>query len=88
MKLRINPNVIFERLENEAVLLQLEGGIYYKLNGSGTRIWALIQEHGDLDKVLEALGGEYQVDPEVARRDVDRIVQELEERGLIVAERN
>jgi Coenzyme PQQ synthesis protein D (PqqD) len=87
VRLRINPNVIFERLEGEAVLLQLEGGIYYKLNGSGSRIWTLIQEHGDVDKVLDSLAGEYEVDPAVARRDVDRIVEELEGRGLIVVDR-
>jgi hypothetical protein len=86
VRLTPNPGVIFEELEGEVVLLQLEGGMYYKLNESGARIWALIQEHGELEKVQDAMTGEYDVDAEVARRDVERIVEELSSRGLITVE--
>jgi coenzyme PQQ synthesis protein D (PqqD) len=88
MRFTVNPNVIFEELDGQTVLLQLEGGVYYKLNGPGSRIWALIQEHGDLEKVHTALEGEYRVDPETARRDVASLVEDLEGRGLIVVDRS
>lgn len=87
MKLSISPDVAFEELGGHAVLLQLEGGVYYKLNGSGSRIWALIQEHGDLDRIQSALETEYEVDPQTAKRDVARLIQELESRGLVVVDR-
>jgi hypothetical protein len=87
MKLSASPGVIFEELEGEVVLLHLQGGRYYKLNESGARIWALIQEHGDAEKVQTALTSEYEVEADVARRDVERIVEELTSRGLVVVER-
>ena len=87
VKLTVNPNVIFEELEGQTVLLQLEGGVYYRLNGSGSRIWELIQEHGDLEKIHSTLENEYHVDAETARRDVARLVADLEGRGLVVVDR-
>ena len=87
MRLNISPGVIFEELEGEAVLLRLEGGTYYKLNHSGTRIWALIQEHGETSAIEDVLISEYSLDPQVARRDVAALVEELEGQGLIAVER-
>ena len=87
MKLSVSPDVVFEELGGQAVLLQLEGGVYYKLNGSGSRIWALIQEHRDLDRIQLALEDEYGIDAETARRDVTRLIDDLESRGLILVDR-
>jgi hypothetical protein len=87
MRVTVNPKVIFEEVEGESILLQLEGGIYYKLNGSGSRIWALLQEHDQIDDVHGALVDEYRVDPEVAKKETERLVSELEKSGLIVVER-
>jgi hypothetical protein len=83
-RLTASPDVIYEELEGEVVLLHLEGGRYYKLNAVGARIWALIQEHGDVDTVEAAITSEFEVEADVARRDVERIVQELTTRGLVV----
>jgi hypothetical protein len=85
-RLTVSPNVIYEELEGQVVLLQLEGGRYYQLNESGARIWALIQEHGELEKVQKAMADEYDVDAEVAHRDVERIVEELTTRGMVTVE--
>ena len=84
MKVTINPNVIFEELDGEAVLLHLDGGVYYKLNKSGTRVWELIQELGEIDDVRAALVEEFEIDSDTAGRDVHGLVQELRERNLLV----
>ena len=87
MKLSVNPNVVFEQLDGQTVLLQLDGGVYYKLNATGSRVWALIQEHGDLEKVHDALASEYRVDPGTVREEVARLIEDLEGQGLVVIER-
>ena len=86
MRLSIPEGVIFETVDDQVVLLSLEGGSYYKLNGSGSRIWALIQEHGDLDKVEQVMVGEYDADPHQIRRDIAALVEDLRAHGLIEAD--
>ena len=86
MKLVIPKNVIFEEVDRQVVLLSLDGGRYYKLNGSGTRIWMLIQEQGDLERVQEAMVAEYDADPAEVRRDVAALVDDLRAHGLVEAD--
>lgn len=86
MKLTIPDGVIFEEVDEQVVLLSLEGGRYYKLNGSGSRVWALIREHGDLEKVQEAMASEYSADPNEIRRDVATLVADLETHGLVLVD--
>jgi hypothetical protein len=83
VKLSIPQDVIFETVDEQVVLLSLAGGTYYKLNGSGSRIWSLIQEHGDLEKVEEAILGDYDADPDQVRRDIAALVADLKAHGLV-----
>jgi hypothetical protein len=83
LKLLIRKDVIFEEIDKKVVLLSLDGGRYYKLNGSGTRIWELIREHGDLAKVQDAVTAEFDADEDELRRDVATLVADLQAHGLI-----
>jgi Coenzyme PQQ synthesis protein D (PqqD) len=83
MKLLIPKDVIFEEVDHQVVLLSLDGGRYYKLNGSGSRVWALIQEHGDLGKVQDAMVHEFEADEDEVRRDVATLVADLEAHDLL-----
>ncbi len=81
--LRIPDDVVFEVLGEDTVLLQLESGDYFTLNGSATRAWQLIEEHGDLDRVRQAMLAEYEVPHDQLNADLDRLVGDLVERGLL-----
>jgi hypothetical protein len=83
MKLLIAKDVVFEEVDDQVVLLSLDGGRYYKLNESGSRVWALIQEHGELEKIQDEMAREYQADEAQIRRDVAKIVSDLEANGLV-----
>ena len=76
------PDVIFRALGAEAILLNLEGGVYFGLDEVGCRIWQLVQDH-DLEGASQALAGEYDVSIDDARRDVVAFVQALIDRGLL-----
>ena len=43
-KLFVPPHVISRRVGDEAVLLNLESGIYFGLDGVGKRIWDSLNE--------------------------------------------
>ena len=82
---RIADDVVFEILDDETVVLNLTSGEYHSLNGTGTRAWQLIEEHGDLERVRDAMAAEFQVAPEQLAADLDRLVEDLLGRGLLVA---
>jgi len=79
-----DENVVSRELEGEAVILNLETGVYFGLNGVGTRIWALIQEYGSLRKVLEVMEQEYEVVPKTLEDDLIELIEQMQARGLVV----
>jgi hypothetical protein len=79
----ISKDVVFRDLSGEAVLLNLATGTYFGLNETGTRMWNLLREHGSTEKTLEAILNEYQIDRERAQSDLQGLVDQLRERGLI-----
>lgn len=86
MRLLIPKDVIFEEVDDQVVLLSLEKGRYYKLNGSGSRVWSLIQELGDLGKVQDAMVQEFEADEAEVRRDVATLIADLEDHGLVLTD--
>jgi hypothetical protein len=75
--------VVFRELDGEAVLLNLESGIYFGLDEVGTRIWQLAEEHRSLRRVWEALQSEYDVPAATLETDLLRFVGQLLAKGLV-----
>ncbi|MDQ3878985.1 MAG: PqqD family protein [Actinomycetota bacterium] len=83
MRFRIPEGVVFETIDDEMVLLNLNSGTYFKLNATGHRIWSLIQERGDSDYVIDQMTGTFSVDRAVVERDLEALVNELQAHGLL-----
>ena len=83
IRVAIPETVLFRDLDGEAVLLATETGKYFGFNEVGTRLWALLQLHGDVDAVCHALLAEYDVPEARLREDVMRFVGALADRGLV-----
>lgn len=80
---RIPEDVVFRELDGEAVLLNLESGIYFGLDPVGTRIWQLVEEHQTLRRVLDALQAEYEAPAADLESDLVRFVDQLHGKGLL-----
>jgi hypothetical protein len=78
-----NPGVVFTIVDNEAILLEQETGRYYGLNEVGTRVWLLLGELGRVDKVYEELLAEFEVDEVQLKNDLEKIVAQFVENGLM-----
>lgn len=74
---------IFRELNGEAVLLNLDTGIYFGLDEVGTRMWQLMERHGRLDTVRDAIVGEFDVDAPTAERDLLALAEALCAKGLV-----
>ena len=82
-RVRLSPEVLFRELEGEAVMLDLETERYYGLDETGTRIWQLLDEHGETEAVVAQMLCEYDVAEEQLRNDLVSLLGELAEAGLI-----
>ena len=88
LSLQVKPSedVVWRNLQGESVLLDLKSGVYFGLDAVGTRIWTLLQDHRDLQAVLQELLGEYEVSEETCARDLMDLVSAMEEKGLVQTE--
>jgi hypothetical protein len=80
---RIGEDTVFRELAGEAVLLQLDAGMYFGLDAVGTRLWRLIAERGRLRDVFDAAREEFDVEPATLERDLLALVTQLAEKNLV-----
>ncbi|HVF12295.1 MAG TPA: PqqD family protein, partial [Actinomycetota bacterium] len=73
-----------EVLDGEAVILKVDGGIYYKLNTSGTVIWESFRQGADETEAASKLASKYGLSGETAATSVAKLVERLSEIGLLV----
>ncbi|HEV8396911.1 MAG TPA: PqqD family protein [Vicinamibacterales bacterium] len=78
-----SPSVVFRQMDDGAVLLDLESGVYFGLDEVGTRVWTLLVEQKTPDAVCQVMLDEFDVDPGVLAEDVRRLVGELQQNGLL-----
>ncbi len=78
-----SSNQLSSSIEDEAVILGLEQGVYYGLNPIGARIWSLVQEPRQVSEIWELILAEYDVDRGRCERDIVAILTELDEQGLL-----
>lgn len=81
---RVGEDTVFRELSGEAVLLQLDAGMYFGLDPVGTRLWQLIAERGKLREVLALAQTEFDVDAATLERDLLALVEQLVEKKLVV----
>ncbi len=77
-----SPDVLFQEVGGEAVLLDLASESYFGLDDVGTRIWQLLQDSGELRGVYQQMLEEYDVEPERLEADLLEHVGALAAAGL------
>jgi hypothetical protein len=88
MRLAVAPDVMFRVVGEESVLLHLKSETYLGLDPVGTRMWTLLTESESIQRAYEALLGEYEVDGQQLRRDLEDFVGKLVEQDLVLVHSN
>ena len=83
---QIHPDVVARRLEEEVVLVHLATNEIYRLNPTGARFWELLGEGLELYDVKRSLESEFEVDRDTLDDEVERLVAELTDQGLLIAD--
>ncbi|MDS3861162.1 PqqD family protein [Thermosynechococcaceae cyanobacterium BACA0444] len=85
MKFRVNtPTVVSEVIEGEAVILNLDSGNYYSMEGSGAIIWELLSQGLTVTEVGNWLAKTFNAHSDQMINTVAGLVDELQMEGLIV----
>jgi hypothetical protein len=86
MHITLSPQVIFQELDKEAILLDLNGEAYYGLDEVGMRLWQLLTENGDFDAAVTQLLTEYEVEEEHLRRELRELLEDMAQSDLVAWE--
>ena len=70
-------------LEGEAILLNLDNGMYYSMNGMGTELWDVLESPCSVKTLLSHLMSFENVLEESAQRDLGEFLWSLSTEGLI-----
>ena len=79
----ISSEVLAQEVDGETVLLDLQSESYFGLDEVGTRIWQLLQEHNELQKVFDMMLEEYDVDAKQLENDLNELLEKLLDAKLI-----
>ena len=82
-RIAISPDVLFQEVGGETVLLDLESEHYFGLDAVGTRIWGLLGEGVSVAAMVDTLLQEYEVERATLEADVAELLSRLAEAGLI-----
>lgn len=81
---RKNPDVSWQIVEGQAVLIHNKLGEIQVLNDTGSIIWQNLEE--GVEKITEILTSQFDVSEETARKDIESFLNELKEEGAIYTE--
>jgi len=84
--LNVSADVLWYDLEGELVLLNTATGRYHGLDAIGGAIFRAFAANQSVPELVESLTRRYEVDADVARAEVERLIGELRAAKLVTDE--
>ena len=88
--MKLKQGFIMREIAGEIVVVpsgdELNLNMMITLNGSGKFLWERLETGAEIDELVQAMLGEYDVDGQTARAGVERFVGKLQERGFLEQE--
>lgn len=82
MRLR-SSDISARTIGDETIVLSLPSSRYFTITGVGTRLFELLAEDTSLDELVGTITEEYEVEPTIARRDVEAFLGRLRDAQLL-----
>ena len=83
MRVTIPDHVMLRELDNESVILNVDTEYYFGLDDVGTRMITVLTNSENIQTAYDLLLEEYDVNPDVLRRDLKNLIERLAENGLV-----
>ncbi|MGH7884318.1 MAG: PqqD family protein [Thermodesulfobacteriota bacterium] len=78
------PQISHETIDGETVIINLDNGNYYSLNGIGADIWNLIENGADKKSITGIIKVNYDIIKVDFENSLNNLINELLSEGLIV----
>ena len=78
------PHISHETIDGEAVIINLDNGNYYSLDGVGADIWNLIDKGANSEQISELLATNYGINKNKSEKSVKKLTEELINEDLII----
>lgn len=79
-----NPKLIANQMDGEIVMMSIDNGEYYGLDETGSRIWELLESPVSVQKLLDTLLEEFEVDQEECKNDTLEFLNDLLDKNLLL----
>jgi hypothetical protein len=80
-----SPDVVARELGEEVVLVHLRTNRIFALNATGARFWQLLIDGASRSEIESSLKQEYDVSDDEIGAEIDDLVAELAQEGIVVA---
>lgn len=81
---KIGPNVAWQIVDGEAIVVDLASGTTIGLNPAGTLLWSRIDGQRDLDALAAELAASFALPEQTAHNDTEEFFREMTRRTVIV----
>lgn len=78
-----SPQITSEVVDGEVMIINLQNGQYFNINGSSLEIWAALQEGASREAILAGLSQRYSADAPALAASLDQLLEELQKDELI-----
>src|SRR5438445_9797154 len=82
-RFRIDPDVVIREIDEGLLLVNLQTGATWKLNQVGAEICRRLDGSADVASIVAELDRRYQVGAERLWRDVDALLGDLRQQGIV-----
>ena len=79
----VPESVLVRELSGEAVLLNLDSGMYFGLEEIGYRMWTVLTTSECIGVAYEQLSSEYEVEPAELWESLETLIGQFTEQGLL-----
>jgi len=79
-----NPELVSSDIDGETVMMSIEKGEYFGLDSVGSRIWELIENPIEVNRLIELLLEEFEVDREQCQADTFEFLNLLHDKNLLI----
>ena len=70
-------------LDGDIVILDIPSGRYFSINSVGAFVWRLLGDPIERDDIIDAVTDEFDVDRATAASDIDALLGQLVDAGLV-----
>ncbi len=86
-KYKINKGFIVQKIGKKMTIFDPEESVMYTFNETAAFIFSRIKKSVSKDEIVEKLIEKYEVDAEIAKKDVEEVIEDLVRKRVLLTEK-